>query len=236
MKTSTQMMERLKWYQNRAVDFDGFYGLQCMDLVVDFFYYMTGVRLWGNAKDIINNNVKNVAEIHTLNNADELQPGDILVYTLGFFDNQFGHTNIVFSNNNGKITVIEQNWDGLANKPATKRVDDLNGVSHYVRIKTTDKKEKSITQLANEVLKGKHGTGAARQKKLGSKYQQVQNEVNRILLNQKQKQNQLSYLSAAHDVIKGKYGNGSKRSKLLKQKGYDPVKVQNLVNDILSKK
>ena len=41
---------------------------------------------------------------------------------------------------------------------------------------------KSISQLADEVLRGVHGNGSARRKSLGSRYAAVQKEVNRRLL------------------------------------------------------
>lgn len=43
-------------------------------------------------------------------------------------------------------------------------------------------KEPSIVQIAKEVINGKYGNGATRKRLLGSKYNDVQKEVNRILL------------------------------------------------------
>ena len=40
---------------------------------------------------------------------------------------------------------------------------------------------KSVSQLADEVLAGKHGNGDARKRSLGSQYEAVQAEVNRRL-------------------------------------------------------
>ena len=41
-------------------------------------------------------------------------------------------------------------------------------------------------------------------------------------------------LSVVDDVIHGKYGNGSERRDALKEAGYDPDEIQDLVNDVLS--
>ena len=41
--------------------------------------------------------------------------------------------------------------------------------------------------------------------------------------------------TVAREVIAGEWGNGNTRSKNLKAKGYDPVEVQNKVNEILNK-
>lgn len=46
---------------------------------------------------------------------------------------------------------------------------------------TAKPKEKTITELAKEVIAGKHGTGRERMISLGNKYDAVQKEVNRIL-------------------------------------------------------
>lgn len=43
------------------------------------------------------------------------------------------------------------------------------------------KKEKTISELAQEVIDGKHKDGDERKKSLGNRYREVQNEVNRIL-------------------------------------------------------
>lgn len=45
--------------------------------------------------------------------------------------------------------------------------------------------EKSIDELANEVIAGLHGTGNARKKSLGDKYAEVQKRVNEILKGKK---------------------------------------------------
>lgn len=66
-----------------------------------------------------------------------------------------------------------------------------------------------ITQLVKDVLEGKYGTGAARQKALGSKYAAVQAEVNKVV-------------KLTQEVLDGKYGNGAARKKAL-GKDYDLV-------------
>ncbi|MGL4010021.1 N-acetylmuramoyl-L-alanine amidase, partial [Staphylococcus nepalensis] len=49
-KEAIEYMHSLK---GQYVDFDNMYGMQCMDLVVDFAHNVTnGFRLWGNAKDL----------------------------------------------------------------------------------------------------------------------------------------------------------------------------------------
>ncbi len=58
MKTYSEARARLRWYQGRYIDFDGWYGYQCADLAVDYIYWLLEIRMWGNAKDAINNDFK----------------------------------------------------------------------------------------------------------------------------------------------------------------------------------
>lgn len=44
------------------------------------------------------------------------------------------------------------------------------------------KKEKTIEELAQEVINGLHGNGEARKQSLGSRYQEVQNRVNQLIV------------------------------------------------------
>lgn len=58
MKTYSEARSRLRWYVGRYIDFDGYWAYQCMDLAVDYIYWLLGIRMWGNAKDAINNDFK----------------------------------------------------------------------------------------------------------------------------------------------------------------------------------
>lgn len=89
--------------------------------------------------------------------------------------------------------------------------------------------EKTTQELAEEVLAGKWGNGAERKERLGDRYDEVQDEVNRILA----KRDAGKITTAAWAVIRGDYGNEPERSKRLKAAGYDPEKVQDKVNELL---
>lgn len=91
---------------------------------------------------------------------------------------------------------------------------------------------KSVAQLADEVLAGKHGNGDARVRSLGARYNDVQAEVNRRL--------GIAVAPAApatvdidrlaRAVIRGDYGNGQARVQAL---GSNYTAVQRRVNQIL---
>ena len=88
---------------------------------------------------------------------------------------------------------------------------------------------KTIEQLANEVIAGKHGTGDARKKALGSNYQAVQNLVNKKLGAKPTKPTK-TIDQLAREVIDGKHGTGEARKKALGSRYND---VQKRVNQLL---
>lgn len=92
--------------------------------------------------------------------------------------------------------------------------------------------EKSISQLADEVIAGKHGNGVERQKSLGARYNEVQAEVNRRvgLSKPESKPVKVDIDRLARAVIRGDYGDGATRKKRL---GSNYAAVQKRVNEIL---
>lgn len=92
---------------------------------------------------------------------------------------------------------------------------------------------KSIDTLAQEVINGKYGSGEARKKALGSRYEAVQKRVNEILLGKSSSSSKKSNTTIAKEVIAGKWGNGATRKKKLQAAGYDYNAIQKLVNQML---
>ena len=93
---------------------------------------------------------------------------------------------------------------------------------------------KSVSQLAQEVIDGKHGTGDARKRALGSQYDAVQAEVNRRLgVSSTPKK---TAQQVAQDIANGRggWGNDPERSRKLTAAGYNASDVQSRVNRILS--
>lgn len=72
---------------------------------------------------------------------------------------------------------------------------------------TTNTPSGSIMDLATGVLQGKYGDGADREAALGTKFQDVQNEVNHRL--------QSSVDTLVNEVMQGRYGNGADREAAL---------------------
>lgn len=113
---------------------------------------------------------------------------------------------------------------------------DMNYLYNESIIKNTDNKpeNKTIDELAQEVIDGKWGNGEDRRKRLeeaGYDYDKVQDKVNSILSIPKK-----SIETLAREVIEGKWGNGTERKNKLEKAGYDYNKVQDKVNELLESK
>ncbi|GIO25150.1 N-acetylmuramoyl-L-alanine amidase [Oceanobacillus sp. J11TS1] len=99
---------------------------------------------------------------------------------------------------------------------------------------TSDKPKtdgKSIDQLADEVIAGKHGYGDARKKALGSQYDAVQKRVNEKL-GSKPKKSSKSIDTLVKETLAGKHGNGEARKKSL---GSNYEAVMDVINGKASK-
>lgn len=93
---------------------------------------------------------------------------------------------------------------------------------------------KSITEVAKEVLRGEWGNGDVRVQRLraaGYNPDKVQDEVHRLMNPPTKSVSQL-----ANEVISGKWGSGADRVARLKAAGYDPAAVQAEVNRVLTPK
>ena len=87
---------------------------------------------------------------------------------------------------------------------------------------------KTTTQLAQEVIDGKHGTGDARKRSLGNRYNAVQAEVNRLSrAKSAPTPARKTTKQLADEVERGLHGNGSARKKSL---GSRYVEVQAEIN------
>ena len=148
MKTQKQSVEYLKTLEGKFVDFDGWYGYQCVDLANKYWNYVTGGSLQGEgAKDLpYVNNFSGVADLY--NNTPEFlaQPGDIVVWTSPSFGGGYGHVSVVLSATLNTLTVIENNWlgngwtDGIAQggkgtERATKRSHSYHSSMVFIRPK-----------------------------------------------------------------------------------------------------
>ena len=95
----------------------------------------------------------------------------------------------------------------------------------------TDIANKSVDELAREVIAGKYGNGDARKSALGSRYSEVQSKVNEILNGNKPTSTpqpstpSIDILTLVKKTIRGDFGNGSARRNALGS-NYDEVQKQ----------
>lgn len=95
--------------------------------------------------------------------------------------------------------------------------------------------DKTIDELAREVIAGKHGTGEARKQSLGDKYDAVQKRVNEILSGGKTASTPAAKTieQLAQEVIRGMHGSGRERMISL---GNQYAAVQKEVNRLMGQK
>ena len=96
----------------------------------------------------------------------------------------------------------------------------------------TDIANKSVDELAKEVIAGKYGNGDARKSALGSRYSEVQAKVNEMLAGNSTPsaptpapKPQVDILELVKKTIRGDFGNGEARRKALGS-NYDEVQRQ----------
>ena len=99
---------------------------------------------------------------------------------------------------------------------------------------SSDIANKSVDELAKEVINGKYGNGDARKNALGSRYSEVQKRVNEILFGNKPATQptpapapSVDILTLVKKTIRGDFGNGSARKQAL---GSNFSAVQKQVN------
>ncbi|WP_239724525.1 N-acetylmuramoyl-L-alanine amidase [Mammaliicoccus sp. A-M4] len=141
-----------------AIDVDRYAHAQCADLAIDYVLWFTDnkVRMWGNARDLINNNFQGYFKIIP-NNPSTVPPvGSLAIYRTGSPTyNQWGHVAIVYGTvNTNTMNVLEQNWNGLANKKPIRRKDNYYGCTHFIvpNVKKATPKKKPTTK-AKETAK-----------------------------------------------------------------------------------
>ena len=119
----------VKKYLGKKIDFDGVYGVQCVDLIDQYIRDVLELSIgyYGNAKTWWTNRNKsewlksNFYFITPGYKPNEVKPGDIGVRTSG----DYGHIFIIKAQNGNKLTIYDQNAGG-SGEGMTERVIDYN--------------------------------------------------------------------------------------------------------------
>lgn len=138
-----------------------------------------------------------------------------------------GETNLIRSNKiNGQS--CDQDYC-YVDFPAKIKAAGLNG---YAKGSSTSAPvKKSNEEIASEVIAGKWGNGAERQKLLSQA--RYDNSTVQSIVNKKLSPSRKSVDEIASEVIRDKWGNGTDRKKRITSAGYDYSAVQKRVNELL---
>ena len=157
VKTPTSYDPAFGVMEPGVIDSDSHFHGQCMDLIVDYVLWLTDnkYRTWGNAKDAIKNNFPSGFKIHKNLPSTVAKTGWIAVFTTGTYA-QYGHIGIVYSpGNTSTFTILEQNFNGWANKKPQTRKDNYYGLTHFIEVPyakaTNSKKKKEVTVSHNNI-------------------------------------------------------------------------------------
>lgn len=191
MKTQSQINARLNAYKNGTVDspyrvktwtsydpafgtmepgcidVDHAYHAQCADLPIDYILWLTDnkYRAWGNAKDFPNNKFPTGWKVIENLPSTVPQKGWIAVFSSGTYA-QYGHIGLVYDGGNtNSCEILEQNWNGYANKKPTLRWDNYYGLTHFIvppvakevhtlttKVKEAPKQTKTTTKKSTPTL------------------------------------------------------------------------------------
>lgn len=128
---------------------------------------------------------------------------------------------------NGKYCphrTLDKGWQRFLNM-IKKELDALNPQEEKEAAKTETRTD---VQLACAVWADEFGSGEARKKALGKRYDSVQALVNKGV--GKIKKSSVTCNALADEVMKGLWGNGSERRNRLESNGFDYDAVQQIIN------
>lgn len=111
-------------YQGKAVDFDHFYGVQCMDLIE--FYNRDVVlapRLFGHAFQLAKNPQPDYY-FYSKNTDDYIPPAGAIAVWNRSLGQGYGHAAIVFDANLMEFWSLDQNWEGVQKAQGIKHTYD----------------------------------------------------------------------------------------------------------------
>jgi hypothetical protein len=210
--------EKLKAYLEslvgkKAVDVDGAYGVQCVDLVklVNKQFYGIEITTLGDGRYAAENTAKKFPDkFEYIPYSENLKPqtGDVVSY---YMDNPCGHVAVVVSDTVGDTYRIIHQWNGSGTiqKSEKKIIPPKDGVKYSIisvarpifsdgksEKKTEETAEFTIDELACKVRLGDYGDGAERVEKLtkaGYDAREIQDRVNEMIAAEKAEKQDFPY-------------------------------------------
>ena len=152
-----------KWVLSRhhkAIDVDGAFGAQCVDLIMDMYNKFGAYRVGGNAIDYASNHLPK-GWTRYKKGETSVKPGDILVWHWGPGD-IYGHVDVAISVKDGKIQTMGQNvgTDGSGGPGViTSRTDaNLVAIIRPPYVEYDDELKDYADDWQKEDLQGSSGT------------------------------------------------------------------------------
>lgn len=105
--SQAEAVEWAKWRVKSPVDYDGSYGVQCVDLTKAYYAYLGCTPVRGNANEYAWNSIPSGWSRIKYYSGFVAQPGDIAVWT--YASSKYGHVAIVLSADSSRMYVAEQN-------------------------------------------------------------------------------------------------------------------------------
>lgn len=147
--TQAELIKYVNSLVGKRINHDGWYGAQCVDLIMHIMYKFFGFTPHGNAIDYMHNAMPKGAKRYRKGEA-QIQAGDIAIWKWGSWD-IYGHIGVVTAVNGRSITSVEQNVDGNADSltvggPARVRTRTDDCLVGFIRLPLeTDKRTMTQT-------------------------------------------------------------------------------------------
>lgn len=233
---------------NNGYDIDNFYGWQCWDGTALLWQQFGKSLVTGNGLAIgcwdLKRDVNRYDLFDFVTDVNSLREGDVVVMRpnhIGFFDGY----------NGAYMRILGQNQGGRANPNGEGSAFNLANISKTAfagafRLKkwatatpapTPAPAQKSIDEVAKEVMRGDWGNGdvrVARLRSAGYDPNAVQAKVNQLLAGSTPAPAKKSVDEVAKEALRGDWGNGDERKRRLTEAGYDYNAVQAKVNELLA--
>lgn len=221
-----------KAYVGKSIDYDGAYGVQCVDAFRVLCDYL-GIpskptpNNWADGYWIYRDSLGYSKYFDYVTNYKNLKNGDVVIWKRGSASHPSSHVAMYY--NGQEFGQNQGTFRGFTLK-STNFSDMLGALRPKQWAKADDLSQYTDQQLADLVLQGKFGNGDDRKKALGSRYNAVQAIIDARYSKKK------TNAEIAQEVLDGKWGNGDARKEAITKAGYDYSAVQKIVNELVAKK
>lgn len=151
-----------------VIDADKYFHGQCMDLVIDYVLWLTDNKLWlkGESAAVVPERNKFPSGWKLIKNQPETiaKEGWIVVFKGGSYT-EHGHIGIVYETGDlNKFVIIEQNWNGYANKKPSLRTDYYENIYYFIAPEVAPEKKEEVKKEVKAAAKPAAKPSAPKQK------------------------------------------------------------------------